>query len=133
MTNSTTSSQKLKEEGNKAFADGDWSKALSCYTEALSLIEFDTPEKAILLKNKAAVHLKVSDYEAAIKDSSSSLDIAPDDPKALFRRCQAYEALEKFEEAYKDARMVQKLDNNNKAIVPILNRLHTIVQQRVCA
>lgn len=131
MTNSTTSSQKLKEEGNKAFADGDWSKALSCYTEALSLIEFDTPEKAILLKNKAAVHLKVSDYEAAIKDSSSSLDIAPDDPKALFRRCQAYEALEKFEEAYKDARMVQKLDNNNRAIVPILNRLHTIVQQRI--
>ena len=132
MTNSTlTPAQKLKDEGNQAFAEGDWSKALTCYTEALKFIEFDTPEKAILYKNKAAVHLKVSDYEAAIKDCTTSLEISPNDPKALFRRCQAYEALEKFEEAYKDARQVHNLDANNKAITPILKRLHNIVQERV--
>lgn len=124
-------SLKLKEDGNQAFAEGDWSKALACYTQAINLIEFDSPEKAVLYKNKAAVHLKVSDYEAAIEDSTKSLDICPNDPKALFRRCQAYEALEKYEEAYKDARQVHNLDTNNKAIAPILKRLHTIVQNRV--
>jgi tetratricopeptide (TPR) repeat protein len=96
------------------------------------LIELDTPEKAVLLKNKAAVYLKVSDYEAAIKDCTMSLEISPDDPKALFRRCQAHEALEKYEEAYKDARQVHNLDKKNKAIAPILKRLHDIVQDRVC-
>ena len=131
MTNDISSTLKLKEEGNQAFADGDWSKALSCYSEALKLIELDTPEKAVLYKNKAAVYLKVSDYEAAIKDCTASLEISPNDPKALFRRCQAYEALEKYEEAYKDARQVHNLDKQNKAIAPILNRLHTIVQERV--
>ena len=130
MTNSE-SSLKLKEDGNQAFAEGDWSKALVCYTQAISLIEFDSPEKAVLYKNKAAVHLKVSDYEEAIKDATISLNICPNDPKALFRRCQAYEALEKYEEAYKDARQVHNLDTNNKAIAPILKRLHTIVQNRV--
>lgn len=122
---------KLKEAGNQAFAEGDWDKALSCYTQALNLITLDTPEKAILYKNKAAVHLKVSDYEAAVKDCTLSLEISPNDPKALFRRCQAYEALEKYEEAYKDARQVHNLDPQNKAIAPILKRLHGVVQERV--
>ena len=130
MTNDN-STIRLKEAGNQAFAEGDWEKALTCYTQALNLIELDTPEKAILYKNKAAVHLKVSDYEAAIKDCTASLEISPNDPKALFRRCQAYEALEKYEEAYKDARQVHNLDKNNKAIAPILKRLHDIVQDRV--
>lgn len=130
MTNDSPTSQ-LKEAGNQAFAEGDWDKALSFYTQALNLIELDTPEKAILYKNKAAVYLKVSDYEAAIKDCTTSLEICPNDPKALFRRCQAYEALEKFEEAYKDARQVHNLDKNNKAIAPVLKRLHDIVQDRV--
>lgn len=130
MTNDSPTSQ-LKEAGNQAFAEGDWDKALSFYTQALNLIELDTPEKAILYKNKAAVYLKVSDYEAAIKDCTTSLEICPNDPKALFRRCQAYEALEKFEEAYKDARQVHNLDKNNKAIAPVLKRLHDIVQDRM--
>ena len=130
MTNDNPS-LKLKEVGNQAFAEGDWEKALSYYTQALNLIDLDCPEKAVILKNKAAVHLKVSDYEAAIADCSASLEITPNDPKALFRRCQAYEALEKYEEAYKDARQVHNLDPQNKPIAPILKKLHTIVQDRV--
>lgn len=130
MTNDNPTTR-LKEAGNQAFSEGDWDKALSCYSQALNLIELDTPEKAILYKNKAAVYLKVSDYEAAIKDCTASLEISPNDPKALFRRCQAFEALEKFEEAYKDARQIHNLDKKNKAIAPILKRLHDIVQDRV--
>lgn len=122
---------KLKQEGNQAFAEGDWDKALSHYTEAIKLIDSDNADKAILYKNKAAVYLKLSDYQAAIKDCSSSLEITPNDPKALFRRCQAYEALEKYEEAYKDARQAHHYDNKNKAVAPVLQRLHNIVQDRV--
>jgi len=122
---------KLKQEGNQAFAEGDWDKALSHYTEAIKLIDSDNADKAILYKNKAAVYLKLSDYQAAIKDCSSSLEITPNDPKALFRRCQAYEALEKYEEAYKDARQAHHYDNKNKAVAPVLQRLHNIVQDRL--
>lgn len=130
MTQVSTSTV-LKDEGNKAFADGDWDHALSCYGEALHLIELDTTEKAVLFKNRAAVYLKLCDYEAAVRECTACLEICPNDPKALFRRCQAYEALEKFEEAYKDVRAVHNLDKNNKAIGPFLQRLHTIVQDRM--
>ena len=114
---------KLKEEGNKAFNEGDWDMALSCYTQAIQLLDSDNVDKAILFKNKAAVYLKLSDYEAAVRDCTASLQITPNDPKALFRRCQAYEALERFEEAYADARQVHHYEKNNKLLGPMLQRL----------
>jgi hypothetical protein len=55
----------------------------------------------------------------------------PEDPKALFRRCQAYEALNQVDLAYKDAREVHRLDANNKAIQPILQRLHKAFSDKV--
>ncbi len=61
----------------------------------------------------------------------TALDLKPQDPKALFRRCQANEALEKYEEAYKDIAMVFKLDPKNAAIQPVLRRLGPIIQKRV--
>jgi len=57
--------------------------------------------------------------------------VGPADPKALFRRAQAYEALEKFEEAYKDATALFKADPSNKTVQPMLKRLHVIVEERL--
>ena len=36
-----------------------------------------------------------------------SLELSPNDPKALFRRCQAYEALDQVDKAYQDGREVR--------------------------
>jgi len=55
----------------------------------------------------------------------------PNDPKALYRRCQAHDALNEPEAAYKDAREVHKLDPNNTAVKPYLERLHAVVSQKV--
>ncbi|XP_070530497.1 protein unc-45 homolog B-like isoform X2 [Cardiocondyla obscurior] len=46
------------------------------------------------------------------------------------KKCQALEALKRFEEAYRDARNIILADPNNKVIQPIAARLHEIVQQR---
>ena len=37
-----------------------------------------------------------------------SLELCPNDPKALFRRCQAYEKLDQVDKAYQDGREVSK-------------------------
>ena len=60
-----------------------------------------------------------------------ALEIAPNDPKALFRRCQAYEQLEEYENAYKDAARLIQIDPRNTAIQPVLRRLNPIIQQKV--
>ncbi|XP_014245715.1 protein unc-45 homolog B [Cimex lectularius] len=120
----------LKEEGNKAFKDNKWEEALKHYNSALKHVPDFSTEKAVILKNRAAVYLKLGQFNNAVESCTSSLDIVPDDPKALFRRCQALESLERFEEAYRDARMVHKVDPTNKSIQPFLTRLHSIVEER---
>lgn len=70
-------------------------------------------------------------YELYILSFFSALEIVPDDPKALYRRCQAYEKLNKAEEAYKDAAALMKSDPKNTAVQPILKRLNPIIQEKV--
>ncbi|XP_012529737.1 protein unc-45 homolog B [Monomorium pharaonis] len=130
MTESDMTAQEWKELGNEEFNKGNWSEALSHYTNALKLVNEDSAEKAVYYKNRAAAYLKLHDYEKVIEDCNNVLKICCNDPKALFRRCQALEALERFEEAYRDARNIILVDPNNKAIQPIAARLHEIVQER---
>lgn len=119
-----------KEAGNQAYKKDDLVEALACYTRGLQISSEDK-DKAVLLKNRAAVYLKIPDYESAIQDCNASLVFAPNDPKTLFRRCQANEIIGKFDEAYTDAKAVHNLDPKNKSIEPILVRLHKQVQAKV--
>jgi len=121
---------KLKEEGNGAFKAGNYIEALVKYTKAIDLTDSDN-DKSTYLKNRAAVHLKTEDYDKAVEDCTTALEISHNDPKALYRRCQAYEALDKVEQAYSDAKAVHNCDPKNKAIEPFLLRLHAKVQAKI--
>lgn len=123
--------QQWKEEGNEAFKEGDWNLAVHCYSKAVQLTKEEVPEKSVFLKNRAAAYLKLGENEKAVSDCAAALDIVPNDPKSLFRRCQALEALDRLEEAYRDARQVHAVDPGNKAIQPVLSRLHGVVQERI--
>jgi len=124
--------EKLKEAGNDAFKRGNYDDALECYTKAIRKTK-DTFEKqkAVYYKNRAACHLKMENYDDAVFDCNKSLELVPKDPKALFRRCQAYEGLDKIDAAYTDAKEVHNLDPKNKALEPILVRLHKGVQAKL--
>lgn len=128
-----TEAVKAKEAGNEAYKNNDIDEALAKYTEAIKLSSEANDDKtlAVCLKNRAAVHLKEEDFEAVVFDCNRSLELAPNDPKALFRRCQAHEALGQVDSAYKDAREVHRLDPNNPALQPVLVRLHKAVSQKV--
>ncbi|XP_071640914.1 protein unc-45 homolog B-like [Temnothorax longispinosus] len=117
--------QKWKEKGNEEFNKGIWSEALSDYTNALNLVK-NNAERTVYYKNRAAALLKRGIYEEVIKDCNNALKICCN--KALYRRCQALEALDRFEEAYQDAEIIISSDPNNKVIQPVKERLHEIVQ-----
>eukprot|EP00090_Calanus_glacialis_P004732 TRINITY_DN13559_c0_g1_i1.p1 TRINITY_DN13559_c0_g1~~TRINITY_DN13559_c0_g1_i1.p1 ORF type:complete len:1002 (-),score=408.50 TRINITY_DN13559_c0_g1_i1:92-3097(-) len=122
--------EKLKGEGNDAFKAGKYEEALVKYTKAIELTDKDN-DKSTYLKNRAAVHLKNDDYDKVVEDCTAALEISQNDPKALYRRCQAYEALDKVEQAYSDAKAVHNCDPKNKAIEPFLLRLHAKVQAKI--
>lgn len=118
-----------KDKGNQAFKDGKWQEAIQYYTTAIKTGE-KHKELPIFYKNRAAAYLKDEKWEAALSDCNESLKLAPKDPKALFRRAQAFEGLSRFEEAYKDATDLFKEDPGNQSVQPMLKRLHVIVQER---
>lgn len=61
----------------------------------------------------------------------AALDLAPNDAKALFRRCQAREELGNYGEAFKDAKSALHYEPNNTAILQALQRLVISNQQKV--
>ena len=121
---------RLKEEGNDAFKAGNYDEALAKYTEAIQLTDQDS-DRCLYLKNRAAVNLKTENFQAVVDDCSAALEISPKDPKALYRRCQAYESLDKVDLAYNDAKAVHNVDPKNKAIEPFLVRLHAKVEAKI--
>ncbi|CAG9559298.1 unnamed protein product [Danaus chrysippus] len=120
----------FKNQGNEAFKSEKYEEAISLYSKAINLAEKDSRDLATYLKNRAAAYLKLKDYKMVIKDCDEALQIVPEDPKALFRRAQALESLERFEEAYRDAKTILTVDPANKAIQPMLGRLYAVVQER---
>lgn len=89
----TELANKYKDEGNTQFKAGDWDGAIQSYTKAINCTSKESLDKCIYYKNRAAAYLKLNKNEEAVKDTTSALDISPNDPKSLFRRCQALENL----------------------------------------
>ncbi len=54
-----------------------------------------------------------------------------DDCKALFRRCQAYKELNRFDDALKDARRLVALDPKNKQFIDFIQSLNRTIQDKV--
>ncbi|XP_013379041.1 protein unc-45 homolog B [Lingula anatina] len=121
----------LKEEGNKYFTSGQYDAAISTYTKALEESDAKPQDKGVLYKNRAACYLKLEKYEEACADATQALEIIPNDPKALFRRCQCYENLGKIEDAYKDAKQLLYVEPKNKAIQPVLRKLNALLQDKL--
>lgn len=122
----------FKEQGNSHFKRSEWDEAIKFYTKAVKLGQAQkSKDLATFYKNRAAAYLKTEAFERAADDCTKSLELQPNDQKALFRRVQAFESMERFEEAYKDARTIWNHDPAFKAIQPYLERLHKIVQDRV--
>lgn len=119
-----------KEKGNEEFKNGFYEKAIDLYSKAIKTGE-KHKDLPVFYKNRAAAHLKLEEWEKAHKDCTKSLEISPNDQKALFRRVQALQALERHEEAYRDARTIWNNDPSFKPIQPILETLHAIVQEKV--
>ncbi|RWS10668.1 Protein unc-45-like protein [Dinothrombium tinctorium] len=124
----------LKEEGNKRFKTGEYSEAIDFYLKALKeandASECESSEcRLAIYKNLAAAYLKLNDHSQAAQYASKAIELSPYDVKALFRRMQAFEQLKMYNEAFKDAILIQKLEPKNNAVVPILQRLNAILQE----
>jgi len=105
-------SKRKKEEGNELYNKGKFVKAVKRYKKAVRFFENDSnfsdeqkkTAESIKLPcylNLAACKLKTGDYQDTIKNCDDVLKIQPDNVKALFRKGQAYNALDNWDECKK--------------------------------
>ena len=119
-----------KEEGNEWFKSGEFKKAKISYTKALEQENIGQEDKAILFMNRAACALKLDEFQQCVDDCTDALNINPTLEKALYRRAEAYSRLEKFPQAFKDARQVVSLNPRNSTAVALARRLKETILQR---
>ena len=99
-----------KEKGNEFFKAGDLAAALECYTEAIELCPSYVEERAVFFANRAVVHRKFGSAADVEADCTAALALQPNHVKALLRRAQAREELEKMQEALDDMKKVVEID-----------------------
>lgn len=75
---------------------GPEQEAIKKYTECLDRLPIKSSELAVkCYSNRAACYKQLSNFDATIEDTTAVLDVKPNDVKALVRRAQAFEAIER--------------------------------------
>jgi tetratricopeptide (TPR) repeat protein len=108
-----------KSRGNDYVKGGDFSKAVECYNQCVSI----DSSVSFAYNNRAHCHLKLNMPTQAAADATAVLRLEPQNVKALYRRAQARISLEQFEAAHDDLSQILALDPSNAAAKTDLNKI----------
>ncbi|GFR07346.1 mitochondrial import receptor subunit TOM70 [Trichonephila clavata] len=93
----------FKEQGNKFFKEGQFDKAIECYTSAIEICPPEQSEDlATFYQNRAAAYENLKNYEAVVNDTTKALECNKSYLKALYRRAKAYEELGEWHKCLED-------------------------------
>ena len=114
----------LKSEGNDAYKSGNHHSAVEIYSKAISLCRRQLNDlRSILHANRAACHLSQSEYKNAEEDCNIAIELNPLYLKAILRRAQVREKLEKLSPALEDYKKVIELDPRQSIALEAVQRL----------
>jgi len=103
-------SERIKEDGDTKFKNADFEGAIKSYTRCLDNIRDKSSQLALkCYANRAACYKQLSNFDGTIGDCTAVLEVEHDNAKALIRRAQAYEAVERYKSSLQDVRAVLSL------------------------
>lgn len=126
-----------KERGDEAYKAANFENAIDLYTQCMNGLKKERKETSELalkaLSNRAACYKQISNFDGVIEDSTAVLEIDPDNVKALLRRAQAFEAVERYRFALQDVKTVLAMpyDKVGKANFDLCNGLQHRLQRTV--
>ncbi|GMH50710.1 hypothetical protein TL16_g00844 [Triparma laevis f. inornata] len=97
----------LKEKGDDEYKKANFEGAIEFYTKCLDATSDKTSTLAIkAYSNRAACFKQISNFDGTIEDCSMVLEAEHNNVKALVRRAQAFEAVERYKFALQDVKQV---------------------------
>lgn len=88
-------SEEAKQEGNKYFNEGNWTKAIEFYTESLKR----DPKNYKVYSNRAACYTKILQWDKGLEDCNKCLEIEPTFVKAYIRKGRIQHFLKQYPQA----------------------------------
>ncbi|XP_072100576.1 mitochondrial import receptor subunit TOM34-like [Mobula birostris] len=128
---SQAAAAKLKAAGNELFQHGRYGEAVGRYSEAIGRLQQSgkkwPEELSVLYSNRAACYLKIGNCSDCIKDCTASLELVPFALKPLIRRAAAYDALERYRQAFVDYWTATQVDGSVQAAQDGMNRMRKVL------
>ncbi|XP_078171259.1 octicosapeptide/Phox/Bem1p (PB1) domain-containing protein / tetratricopeptide repeat (TPR)-containing protein [Carex rostrata] len=118
-------SNQLREDGNKLLQRKDFEGAIKLYEKAIKLLPKNHKDIALLHTNMATCYMKINpvEYHRAINECNLALEFTPKYSKALLKRAQCFEALNRLDLAYRDVQVVLSMEPKNTAALEISERV----------
>ncbi|KAI4874259.1 hypothetical protein NFI96_028433, partial [Prochilodus magdalenae] len=104
----TKRSASLTEKGIRLVQEGQYTQAVSMFTEA---IKYD-PKDYRFFGNRSYCYYCLEQYPLALADAEKSIQMAPEWPKGYYRKGSALMGLKRYSEAEKAMEQVLKLDKD---------------------
>lgn len=99
-----------KEKGDELYKNANFEGAVHEYTKCLDALQKSGKgQSELALKaysNRAACYKQISNFDGTIADCTAVLEVEPDNVKALIRRAQAFEGVERYRFALQDVKTV---------------------------
>merc|ERR1711871_178746 len=131
--------ERYKENGDASYKNANFEEAVGHYTKCLDELQkkgqtgSDLAIKA--LSNRAACYKQISNFDGTISDCTMVLETDHNNVKALVRRAQAFEAVERYKYALQDVKQVLAQnyadvgDANYKLCNGMQHRLTRVIQK----
>ena len=107
---SLSSTEVHKERGDEAYKNANFELAVEHYTKCIDALKNEgrgVSELALkAYSNRAACYKQISNFDGTIADCTAVLEIDHENVKALVRRAQAFEGVERYRFALQDVKTV---------------------------
>uniref|UniRef100_A0A8C9VK57 Zinc finger CCCH-type containing 7A n=1 Tax=Scleropages formosus TaxID=113540 RepID=A0A8C9VK57_SCLFO len=95
-------------EGNDVYREGEWTKSVELYAEALNVADYANSEDINissniiekLYANRAAAYLNIGLYDQALADCDKALQLNEGNYRALYRKARSLKEMGRHKEAY---------------------------------
>lgn len=101
---------RLKEEANSTFKEGNYEEAIKKYTECLEQPDITKTFMAIIYTNRATAFTKLEKYNEALTDLNKAIEYNSKYPQAYHKRGDVNIKLKNFDDAIRDMQRAQELD-----------------------